>query len=134
MQHHSPSVAQRVTARRQVAPFPGECQENAVRHAIQHERPEKREVQRHALGQAVIDVQSGIHGIGEKMQECVLPQADPVHVVGPVDQQAAPQHERQERQIQPMHPTHRPGVLADQADVARQGHPSSLAPRAPVRR
>ena len=65
----------------------------------------------HPLRQAVVEVQRLVEPIGEERDDRDSVQPDRVDVVGSVDQQAALDHDRQDRHIGPMEGPGRERVL-----------------------
>jgi RNA polymerase sigma factor (sigma-70 family) len=65
--------------------------------------------------------------VGEEVEQRPVAPADAVDVVGPVDQQPAPDHHRQHRHVDPVHPADGAGVFLLQAkheaaSLGRAGH------------
>ena len=61
----------------------------------------------HAFGQTVSDIEGVVEPIGEEMDQCEAADADPVNVIGPVDQRSAPDHDHQDWKVDPVKPADR---------------------------
>ena len=67
------------------------------------------------LDPVTIQVEGLVEPVGEEVEQRQAAQAHAVHIVGPVNQHAAPDHERQHRNIDPVKPPDRPWMLLLQA-------------------
>ena len=67
----------------------------------------------HAFGQPVGDAEILIEGFGEELEDDLPAELDLVHIVRPIDQQAAPDHDRQHGKIDPVIPADGEGMLMD---------------------
>lgn len=67
----------------------------------------------HAFGEPMRDVERTIKRFGEKLK--IRSAADPyfIYVIGPINEQAAPYHDTQQRKIDPMEPADGEGMLID---------------------
>jgi hypothetical protein len=88
----------------QFAPFAREDGVENVEEAVDGEQPHEAEMHGHAEGELVIEVEGGIERVGEEVEEGELTQTDAVDVVGPVDQDAAPDHDGEEGEVDPVGP------------------------------
>ncbi len=99
-----------VAVREDVAPLLGCQQVRRIDRAVDHEQPAEGEVERHAAGEAPIELERLVDGVGEEGEP--LPAADPegVDVLRPVDAQPAPDHDHQQREVDPVQPADCPWV------------------------
>src|SRR5581483_4270150 len=88
---------ERPAVRNQRAPLAGEERVENVEDPVDGEDPHEEKVQRDPFRQPVSDVQLlvGLFGDGH-LQQRVVAQTDAVDGIGPVDEQAAPDHQRQD--------------------------------------
>ena len=93
-----------------VTPLLG-CEEiGGVDRTVDDEQPAEREVECHAARQASIEFERLVDGVGEEHEPLPAADAEGVHVLGPVDPQPAPDHDHQQREVDPVQPADRPGV------------------------
>ena len=91
--------------RHKLAPFAGNDGVDHVEQSVDGEEPHEEEVEGHSLGQPVADVQRVPHLLREgHLQQREAPDPDAIDGVGPVDERPAPDHDRQQRKIDPVHP------------------------------
>jgi hypothetical protein len=90
----------------QQAPLAGYESVADIENAIHYKQPHKHEMQRHAVGQPMIHVQGSVHPSRKEMKR-----ADVVDIVRPIDQKATPDHEEQQRKVDPMKPADGDEVL-----------------------
>lgn len=70
-------------------------------------------MQAHAFGQPEGNVKGLVERIGEKFEQGFIAPAQPVHIIGPVNQHTAPDHNTQHREIDPVKPADGEGMLLD---------------------
>ena len=95
---------------------------------LMREEPHEGEVVRHAHGQAMLQVERAVEPVGKEVKQRDAADAHVVDVVGPVDQQAAPDHDGQHREVDPVHPANRSRVFRLQAvhDFSSTAVPGAL--------
>jgi hypothetical protein len=67
----------------------------------------------HAFGQPAGDIELFVKGLREKGEQDIMTQADLVYIVGPVNQQPAPDHDGEDREVDPVHPADVEGMFED---------------------
>ncbi len=115
VEHHLPGLGPRPSVRDEVPPLAADRGVEHVEHAVQGEQPPDEVVDGHALGEAVRQAEGLVEPVREEGDQGPAAPAESVDVVGPVDEEAAPDHHRQERDVDPVHPPDRAGVLLDGA-------------------
>ena len=57
-----------------------------------------------ALKTTVVNVEDVVERVRKELKQRKSAQADPIDVIGPVDQQSAPDHDREQREVDPVEP------------------------------
>src|SRR6266446_2722872 len=97
------------------------CQET-----VNGEEPHEGEMPRHSFGQAKADVKCGIERLRKEFEQRERADADPIHVIGPVNQKAAPDHHRQDRKVDPVKTPNRqcmPGLEFLHTSISSRTYP-----------
>src|SRR6202051_4864165 len=66
---------------------------------------------RHSFGQTRVDRERVVKTLREKMKEGGVSPAECINIVGPVDEQAAPDHDGQQWKVDPVEPANGGGML-----------------------
>src|SRR5262249_35256471 len=141
-----PRLPRRPPVGQQVTPLPGDQGVHDVTESVDREEPHECEVIRHADRQTLLEIQGAVETVGEEVEQRGVADANCVFVVGPIDQKSAPNHDGQERDVEPVHPADGPWVFRRQtvhdsslaAAIstrrvgARRGRAVSLAPSCPL--
>ena len=99
--------------REKLSPLPGNGGVEDVCNPVDREKPHEKEVPGHSLSQAVINLKDLVKRIWKEMKERLAAPVNFVNIVRPVDQNPAPDHERQKREADPMKPANGARMLFD---------------------
>lgn len=67
----------------------------------------------HAFGEAIGEIECFVKGVRKKMEPGFIAGMDPVDVIGPIDQHAAPDHDKKHREVDPVHPSDGEGMFGN---------------------
>ncbi len=123
-------VAERPFLRPQRAPLAGDGQINRIRDSVESEEPHDEEMPGQAGGDLVGRVEQLPEPVREEAKE--RPRADPdaIHLmrvlvgrdgIAPVDKKPAPDHEREQREVDPVHPANGTRVFQGEDDGCGDG-------------
>ena len=75
----------------------------------------------HTPGQFAVEAEGFVNPVGEELKEFPTTEAEYIGVteVSPVDAQTAPDHDRQQREVDPVHPTVAPTMPLDRDQAQR---------------
>src|SRR5688572_16541340 len=96
-------------------PFPRDKCVADITEAVGREEPHYHEVPGHPFGELALKPECRVKPIRKELEEREISPADSIYVVGPVDQEAAPDHQAEERHVDPVEPANRAGMLEFQA-------------------
>src|SRR5579871_1837609 len=111
VQHHENRFAKRLAARNEVSPLARHDRVQHVDHTVDREEPSEEEVPRQAVGQMLCQAERVVESRGKEGKELVRSPTDEVNVVAPINPEAAPEHQGEERKIDPVAPANRQRVL-----------------------
>lgn len=77
-------------------PMAGDSQKCDVAQSVGHPEPGDREMHPHAFSETVMEMEGLVEPVGKEAR---------IKVIGPVNQGAAPDHQEQERKVEPMSPS-----------------------------
>ncbi len=116
--HHGTDLSEVAGRRDDLSPVTRAPQVHAVGDAVEGEEPPEGEVERHAPGETTLEPEVLVEPVGEEVEPMPADQPDAhavgVAQVGPVDTQARPDHDREQWEVDPVHPARRAGVFADE--------------------
>src|SRR5581483_2926374 len=116
MQHYIPSIAECLArTRHKQSPFSRNKCIDDIQYSVDNEQPHKKEMHGHSVRQTVIHAQNAKNPLRE------MNWTNTVDRIRPIDQQPAPDHQRQERKVDPVKPPNGHQVLQFEF-----GHSTSL--------
>ena len=100
-----------------VSPLAGDGEVGEVDGAVDHEQPTEREVEGEAPCEVAAQIEALVDRVGEEREPLPTSDSSGVDVFGPVDAQTAPDHDEQQREVDPVQPpdgtwVHEPGNRA----------------------
>jgi hypothetical protein len=98
-------ITEETSLRKQLTPLTADRHVADVRNAIDEKQPREIEVKGQTPGEVTIEVELGVHVLGQELEQGRVAPSEPVDVVGPVDPQATPNHDGEQRKVDPVHPT-----------------------------
>ncbi len=121
MEQNDDRVPHRLSLGNDRAPLARSPQVEAIGETVEREQPGEGEVERHPPGKAAFEAEFLVDGVGEQVEPVPTEQADAVGVsnVGPVDPQPTPDHDGEQREVDPVHPAPGSGVEEDGSSLRR---------------
>jgi hypothetical protein len=112
VEHGAPGMTERISAGNKNAPLSRDERVSNVEDAVYGEEPHHEQVISDTLGQAILKAQSLEQRPGKEMGQCPRSPAHPINGVSPINEKPRPNHERQQREMDPVKPTNGSRVLA----------------------
>jgi hypothetical protein len=113
VQQDEPGFFKGMAVGEKITPFAAkECVEY-IGESVYKKKPHKDEMKGHAFGQSGAEVECFVKGIWEKGEDNGVAEVDLVYIVCPVDEHSAPDHDEQDREVDPMHPADGQGMLGN---------------------
>ena len=113
MEQDEPRLLKGMPVGKEIAPFAGEQRIEHIDQSVEKEYPHEHKMKGHAFGQTTGQVERLVKGFREKAEEDGMTQVNLVDVVSPIDQESAPDHDSQDREVDPMHPADRQRMFGD---------------------
>jgi hypothetical protein len=113
MQKHQPRLFEGMPVWNEMTPLAGEGGVEHIYQPVEKEEPHKDKMKSHAFGQSFGEMERPIKAFREKAVKNIVAHPDLIDIVGPIDQHPAPDHGKEHREVDPVHPADSQGMLWD---------------------